>query len=35
MKNEKIVVLVEFELSDEFEVNWCYDSEFVVVLDVF
>jgi len=35
MKNEKIVVLVENELGDEFEVNWCYDSKFVVVLNAF
>jgi len=29
---KKLWVLVEIELDDEFEVNWCYDSKFVVVL---
>jgi len=35
MKNEKMMVFSENQRSDEFEVNWCYDSMFVVVLNVF
>ena len=35
MKNEKMVVFCENELDDEFEVNWCYDSMFVVCLNAF
>jgi hypothetical protein len=35
MKNEKMVVFGENELDDEFEVNWCYDLMFVVVLNAF
>ena len=34
MKNEKMVVFGEDEHGDEFEVNWCYDSMFVGVLNV-
>jgi len=35
MKMRKMVVFGENELHDDFEVNWCYDSMFVVVLNVF
>jgi len=35
MKNEKMVIFGENEHSEEFEVNWCYDSMFVVVLNAF
>jgi len=31
----KIKGFGENELDDKFEVNWCYDSMFVVVLNVF
>jgi len=34
-KLRKLWVLVENELGDEIEVNWCYDSKFVVVFNVF
>jgi len=30
IKNEKMVVVGENELDDEFEVNWCYDSTFLL-----
>jgi len=35
MKNGKMVVFGENELNDEFEVNRCYDSMFVVVFNAF
>lgn len=35
MKNEKIEGFGGNELDDEFEVNWCYDSKFVVVFNAF
>ena len=35
MKNEKIEGFGENKLDDEFEVNWCYHSRFVVVLNAF
>jgi len=35
MKNEKMWVLVKNEHGDVFDHNWCYDSMFVVVLNVF
>jgi len=34
-KMRKLWFLVENELGDEFEVNWCYDSKFVIVLNAF
>jgi hypothetical protein len=35
MKNEKMVVLGGNELDEDFEMNWCYNSIFVVDLNVF
>jgi len=35
MKNEKMWVLVKYEQNDHFDENWCFDSMFVVVLNVF
>jgi len=34
-KMRKLWFLVENELGDEFEVNWGYDSKFVIVLNAF
>ena len=34
-KLRKLWVLVENEIGDEFEVNWCYNFKLVVVLNVF
>jgi hypothetical protein len=35
MKMRKIEGFGENELDDEIEVNWCYDSMLVVVLNAF
>jgi len=35
MKMRKYELLVKNELDDHFDMNWCYDSMFVVVLIVF